>query len=152
MSAVIGCDPGTRGGVAVLRTDGTPSWVFAFRPEMTRGDFKLAMRTAAAELDYAGGHVGFLEKVGYRPGDGGKGEFTFGRAYGWCEMGLAMANVDVRDVLPMMWQSRLECLTGGDKNVSKRRAAELWPQMKMTHAIADALLIAEYGRRVLAGK
>jgi hypothetical protein len=37
--------------------------------------------------------------------------------------------------------------TKGDKNVSKRRAQELFPQLKVTHATADALLIAEYGRR-----
>jgi len=38
-------------------------------------------------------------------------------------------------------------MTGGDKNVSKRRAQELFPEIKITHAIADALLIAEYARR-----
>jgi len=42
------------------------------------------------------------------------------------------------------------CLTKGDKNVSKRRAQELFPALKVTHAIADALLIAEFARR--AGK
>jgi hypothetical protein len=40
-------------------------------------------------------------------------------------------------------------MSKGDKNVTKRRAQQLFPQLKVTHAIADALLIAEYGRRVL---
>jgi len=40
------------------------------------------------------------------------------------------------------------CMTKGDKNVSKRKAQELFPSMKVTHASADALLIAEYGRRM----
>jgi hypothetical protein len=31
--------------------------------------------------------------------------------------------------------------------VSKRKAQELFPGIKVTHAIADALLIAEYNRR-----
>jgi hypothetical protein len=39
------------------------------------------------------------------------------------------------------------CLTKGDKNVSKSRAQELFPSIKVTHAIADALLIAEHNRR-----
>ena len=39
-------------------------------------------------------------------------------------------------------------LSKGDKNVTKSRAQELFPELKITHAIADALLIAEYGRRV----
>ncbi len=43
-----------------------------------------------------------------------------------------------------------QILTKGDKNVSKRRAQELFPALKVTHAIADALLIAEFARR--AGK
>jgi hypothetical protein len=42
----------------------------------------------------------------------------------------------------------MSCLTKGDKNVTKSRAQELFPEVKVTHAIADALLIAEYGRRI----
>ncbi len=33
------------------------------------------------------------------------------------------------------------------KNALKARAQELWPSIRITHAIADALLIAEWGRR-----
>jgi hypothetical protein len=40
-------------------------------------------------------------------------------------------------------------MSAGNKNVTKTRAAQLFPGVKMTHAIADALLIAEYGRRCL---
>jgi hypothetical protein len=39
-------------------------------------------------------------------------------------------------------------MTKGDKNITKRKAQELFPEIKITHAIADSLLIAEYGRRV----
>jgi hypothetical protein len=38
-------------------------------------------------------------------------------------------------------------LSKGDKNVTKRKAQELFPSLKITHATADALLIAEYLRR-----
>jgi len=41
----------------------------------------------------------------------------------------------------------LECLTGGNKNVSKAKAKELFPGTKFTHTTADATLIAEFGRR-----
>jgi hypothetical protein len=37
-------------------------------------------------------------------------------------------------------------MTRGDKNVSKRRAQEIFPMIKVTHSVADALLIAEYNR------
>ena len=33
-----------------------------------------------------------------------------------------------------------------DKNVTKNRAQQLWPTIKVTHAIADALLLGEYCR------
>jgi hypothetical protein len=44
-----------------------------------------------------------------------------------------------------VWQKSLGCLTHGDKNVSKAAAQRLFPGMKITHATADALLIAYYG-------
>ncbi|MES2156156.1 MAG: hypothetical protein V4510_13560 [bacterium] len=143
----MGVDPGVRGGLAVLRADGTCAHLRAFRPDMTRGDFNSAVRCAVGELRYAGGSVAYLEQVQHITGDGAQGSFTFGRIYGWCEMALTAHGVTVRDVRPMMWQASLECLTGGDKNVSKRRAIALFPREKITHAVADALLISEYGRR-----
>ena len=41
----------------------------------------------------------------------------------------------------------MKCLTKGDKNVSKRKAQELFPGLKITHKIADALVLAKYGQR-----
>jgi len=40
----------------------------------------------------------------------------------------------------------LGCLSKGDKNVTKAKAQEQFPNIKVTHATADALLIALYGR------
>jgi hypothetical protein len=42
-------------------------------------------------------------------------------------------------------------LTKGDKHISKQRAQQLFPSAKVTHAIADALLLAEYCGRVHRG-
>ena len=154
---VIGGDPGTNGGVAVIDPLGKVLYVAGFRPDITIPEFRDVCREAAK---VAGPDAfGWVEKVGYmgpRPdnpkGDGGKGSFTFGRGYGWLEMGLCSHDVTVKHVAPMIWQARLECLTGGNKNVSKRRALDLFGAQvpKITHSIADALLIAEYGR-VMAG-
>ena len=41
----------------------------------------------------------------------------------------------------------MDCLTGGDKNVTKRKAQSLFPWVKVTHAIADSMLLAEYCRQ-----
>ncbi len=102
-------------------------------------------------MGYIGGHGPACPSCGKKSGgDGGQGSFTFGRGYGWAEMALTANGVTVRDVMPMTWQARMECLTGGDKNVSKRRAAVMFPRERLTHAVADAILIAEYGRLTLA--
>jgi hypothetical protein len=73
--------------------------------------------------------------------------FTFGRGYGALRMALTMFDLHFEEVTPRQWQKAMACLTGGDKNVSKRRAQELFPALTITHAIADALLIAEFSRR-----
>jgi hypothetical protein len=60
---------------------------------------------------------------------------------------LTALRVPYERVRPQAWQKAMGCLTKGDKNVSKRRAQELFPSLKVTHATADALLIAEFNRR-----
>jgi hypothetical protein len=39
-------------------------------------------------------------------------------------------------------------MTKGNKNITKQKAQELFPGIKVTHAIADALLIATYGKSI----
>jgi hypothetical protein len=78
---------------------------------------------------------------------GVKSAFTFGNGYGHLEMALTAAGIPFERVRPQKWQQAMGCMTKGDKNVSKRRAQELYPQLKVTHATADALLIATYGTR-----
>lgn len=61
-------------------------------------------------------------------------------------------------VAPSVWQ-RAFVLAGGPrdegitakKNRHKARAQELFPNLKITHACADALLLAEYCRRTREG-
>jgi hypothetical protein len=73
--------------------------------------------------------------------------FTFGNGFGHLEMALTAAGIPFERVSPQKWQKAMGCLTKGDKNVSKKRAQELFPSIKCTHATSDALLIAEYGNR-----
>lgn len=89
-----------------------------------------------------------------RPGAriGAKSSFTSGVGYGRLTMALTAMLVPFDEVMPIKWQNAMSARTGGDKNISKARAAHLFPGIKMTHAIADALLIAEYGRRLHQGK
>lgn len=150
MTAVMGVDPGVSGGLAVLRGDGTLIYMRGFSGAMLHGELIDVMKCAIGLLKAQDSRECFMEKVGFIRGDGGKGAFTFGTINGLLRGCSLALNVTVHDVYPALWQSRLECLTGGNKNVSKRRALELFPGERITHAVADALLIAEYGRRTLA--
>lgn len=91
--------------------------------------------------------MAFIEEVHSMPKQGVSSSFKFGKNYGSLLGILAASEVPYTLLTPHTWQKALRCLTGGDKNVSKARAQQLFPNIKVTHAIADSLLIAEYGWR-----
>lgn len=93
------------------------------------------------------GAKALLEKVHAMPGQGVTSMFTFGKGYGFLRGCLSSGGIPFDDVTPQAWQKALGCLTKGDKNVSKAKAQQLFPHLKITHATADALLIGEYLRR-----
>lgn len=64
---------------------------------------------------------------------------------------LIASKIPFETTTPLTWQRYMHCLTKGDKNVSKARAQELFPGVRVTHATADAILICEYGRRKALG-
>ena len=94
---------------------------------------------------------GVIEKVNAMPKQGVSSTFTFGTSFGFCQGLLVAAGIRFEFVTPRKWQKALNCLTGGDKNVSKARAQSLFPGVKVIHANADALLIAEFARRTAMG-
>lgn len=152
MKIIIGLDPGASGGIAWI-TDGKPC--VEKMPETLQDLWDLlcdikqgAGQNPSIRLSVAvEGCKAYLEQVHSMPGQGVASSFKFGQGYGALEMALTAAGIPFERVSPQKWQKALGCLTKGNKNVSKRKAQELFPQMKVTHATADALLIAEYGRR-----
>ena len=159
---IIGIDPGVKGGMALLTAAGGEVVETISFDGMKEKELAYAFRVWKAEAEShafrisrggSGADV-WIEKVGYMPGDGGMGSFTFGRIAGLLA-GLSWGQGwEPHYVYPMMWQSALGCLTRGNKNVSKNKAISLFPTYHaerprgITHGIADALLIAEYGRRM----
>ena len=89
----------------------------------------------------------YIEQVSSSPQMGVVSAFSFGRGYGNLEMALTAARIPFERVRPQVWQKALGCMTKGDKNVSKRKAQELFPAIKCTHSVSDALLIAYYGTK-----
>lgn len=136
----LGVDPGASGGIAVIWSGGDGS---AWNMPETEDDIVELL----LELQSANELFAVIEKVHSMPKQGVASSFAFGVSYGGLRMALAALKIRREHVTPQKWQKELGCLTKGDKNVSKRRAQELFPKIKVTHAIADALLIAEYARR-----
>ena len=143
MKLYIGIDPGLSGGVAFIPNSGEP-WAHKM-PETDRDLIDL-LRDSTRDMEARA----VIELVHSSPQMGVKSAFTFGEGFGRLQMALTALGVPYERVRPAVWQKAMGCLTKGDKNVSKRRAQELFPTLKVTHAIADALLIGEFARR--AGK
>lgn len=139
MSHIIGIDPGQSGGIAILGGE-TPE---AHKMPETVGDLVDLLRS----LSVAGARIAYVERVSTSPQMGVVSAGTFMRGLGNIEAACYAVGIRLEWVLPTKWQKAIGCMTGGDKNVSKRKAQELFPTLKITHAIADSLLLAEYGRR-----
>jgi hypothetical protein len=139
MKTIIGIDPGKSGGIAWIG-NGAPC--VEKMPDTLKDLFDLLL-----DISYEGNATAYLEQVTSSPQQGVKSAFTFGNGFGHLEMALTACSIPFQRIRPQAWQKALGCMSGGDKNVTKRRAQELFPHLTITHATADALLIAEYGRR-----
>lgn len=135
----LGVDPGKSGAAALM--------------DATTGEIVSTIKFSESERDI---HQWFLEidmahamleKVHSMPKQGVRSTFTFGQQYGFCRAMLIAHSFSFRDVAPGVWQRSMGCLSGGDKKVTYRKAQELFPHLKITHAIADACLLAEYARQ-----
>jgi crossover junction endodeoxyribonuclease RuvC len=135
----IGIDPGKSGGIAWIQ-DGKAC---VEKMPDTLQDLWELLRDIAAE----GRCKAYLEQIHSSPQMGVVSSFTFGNGFGHLEMALTAAGIPFERVRPQVWQKAMGCMTKGDKNVSKRKAQELFPQIKVNHYIADALLIAAYGAK-----
>ncbi len=97
-------------------------------------------------------HV-WIEKVGAMPGQGVTSMFGFGKGFGMWLGIIAALKIPYTEVPPQTWKKVI--MSGiHDKDAYRLQAQRLFPQCtkdlsrKMDNGRADALLIAEYGRRV----
>jgi Holliday junction resolvasome RuvABC endonuclease subunit len=139
---ILGIDPGLSGGIALISIDNPYTDYFTYsRTTMTEKDVIDEISSSCFIIEKA-----YLEKVHSMPRDGSASAFKFGKDYGMYLGILMTAKIPFQEVTPQVWQRSLKCLSKGDKNVTKRKAQQLFTKQKITHAVADALLIAEYGR------
>lgn len=142
---ILGIDPGQSGAIASISEDANA--VGFIRLDVTEKDISDWFAYQEKEIRFA-----YIEKVHSMPRQGVASSFKFGVNYGFLRGCLISHGIPFEEVTPQRWQKAMGCLTKGDKNISKARAQQLFPDIKITHAIADAILLAEYGRRLRAGE
>jgi hypothetical protein len=148
----LGIDPGVSGGIAAVDSQGHLCYAEAM-PENPRAIVRAIDRAIGMHAPRC-----VLEHVWSSPGWGHAGAFTFGRNFGSLEGVLAAAGVTYDLVVPRTWQPAMGVIippgtnSTDRKNIGKARAQELFPGVVCTHTISDALLLAEYCRRLCLGR
>lgn len=152
---VIGIDPGKSGGIAVI----SDAEVETHKMPATETDLLELLREYSGLKKSGLGvtwAIAFTEKVHAGPKMASSAAFKFGEGVASIRMACLALNIRLEYVTPQKWQKEFGLIVKGrglgqddtsKKNRNKARAQELFPGIKMTHAIADALLIAEFGRR-----
>jgi crossover junction endodeoxyribonuclease RuvC len=154
---IVGVDPGLTGGIA---------WLFPNLPVIVKpmpvagGEIDLSeVARQLAKVPKVECHV-FLERAQPMPKQGVCSSFNYGASY-WGVRGICAAlGIPYTLVAPVKWH-RLLCV--GDKGKPKERALraciQLFPDVELRvgkgrkphEGVVDALLVAEFGRRLLNG-
>lgn len=151
MICYIGIDPGASGGLVCLSGAGGVR-SFIGMPD-TVADLVETLQAWSTGCTV----VAYMESVHSSPQMGVSSAFKFGRNVGVIEGVLAALKIRHEFVSPQKWQKAMGLLSKGralgrgdsaKKKANKAAAQSLFPGLKITHAIADALLIGEYGRRI----
>lgn len=143
--AWIGIDPGASGAIAIIHQSGNVNWI---KNDSTEHELAEWLQDCASAFDC----FAIIEQVSAMPKQGVASTFKFGRSFGFLIGLLTALRVPYESHRPQAWQKHMRCMTKGDKNVSKAAAQRLWPATKITHANADALLIAEFGRQIVGAR
>jgi hypothetical protein len=158
--AVIGVDCGLDGAVAFLEPDGRRVTVLRM-PTVVEGVGKGVRRRVdlwrlheiLVNMKSEGATTAIVEKVQSQPNDGHVQAFSFGWSAGVVSMGLACVKLRMVYVSPITWKRAFKL--GKDKNLSRLRASQLFPED--THqwplvgddGLAEAALIAHWGRSIM---
>lgn len=153
---IAGIDPGSTGAIAVIDDHG--GYVaHLIMPVVKLGKSTRVNGAAVAAFlrEHPVRHV-FIERVAAMPGQGVASTFTFGHAAGLVEGVVTGMGLPVDSVTPQAWK-RAAGLIGTDKDASRSRAVQLYPDLRILdlkgkgQAVADAILIARFGMQALPG-
>jgi len=151
---IISIDPGLGGAVAVLAPDGslvalhdTPVLTLQVS-RGTRQCYDIPGMAAVLQPYVGPGVHVVIEESQAMPGQGVRSMFTTGFGYGlWIGL-LTALQIPYSPIRPAIWKKTFSL--GKDKEASRLRAMQLFPQAdlrhKKDHGRAEALLLAVYGR------
>lgn len=163
---VVGIDVGLDGGIAVLRVGHEETMhATAFPMPVLGGKGKRCINETGLKSMLAGlGDIGmvFVERAHPMPKQGASSGFNFGVTYGLICGIVVGLGIPYTVVSAVTWQKVMLAGTPGTdtKQRSIMAACRLFPTLdlratercrKLHDGMADALLIAEYGRRMLNG-
>ena len=141
---VVGVDPGVNGGVSFFHKD----WIHvATLPQNALDLLELIDEYTRMEES----SVIYLEQI-YLPA-GKAGALGFASGWGKCIAVAEILGMNLIKVRPQEWMKTLNCLTRGNKNVTKLKAGEIFGNVKyddgkkipITHWSSDSLLIGYFG-------
>lgn len=152
----VGIDPGLQGAIAVIDGEGRFQEVVDM-PVITTRRKEIDFVTLWPILSriIADARFVVLEKVGGLPKQSAPAAFNFGAGWGFLRAALIASQVRHDLISPQRWKKSI--LEGGfkDKGASRECARRHFPDahdhlnLKKHHGRAEALLMAEYGRRML---
>lgn len=161
---IIGIDPGLDGAVSIIYENGEVVFFDTETLDIVSGRKKKREYNINANADILrlplqvftkGNIVVILEKIHSMPGQGVRSMFSMGEGFGMWKGIIAGLNLSMELITPQKWKKAMMDGMGKEKDASRQRAIQLFPQcsenlkLKKHHGRADALLIAEWGRRNL---
>jgi crossover junction endodeoxyribonuclease RuvC len=152
---IIAIDPGKSGGWAFLDTDGAITLRKMPQLKYKVGKVeKVATDWGAIREFFADFHgcdlTVWLEQVGGNVGkqQTGASMFSFGDNYGFMRGLCYGLGLRLEMVTPQRWQKDLAIPSGdGRKKLLKNEATRRYPNLKVTDATCDALLILDWAKR-----
>lgn len=152
---IIGIDPGSLGGVAVLDTQ--ENLIKTIKMPETFPDIYNLIRNIASDCGTVN-IIAVMENVGHgMPGQSSSATAKFARHNGHLEMALYAVGIRTEMVTPQKWQRHYSNSIGTSKGLEKTvwknrlkgEAQRLFPSVNVTLWNADAILMANYGRKLL---
>ena len=140
----IGIDPGINGGIAIIYND---AYTVHKCPNTIQemADVLITLKDQAPNLPM----YCIIEKVHSMPGNSGRSMFTFGCNYGqWLGI-LAVLRIPYIEVTPQKWMKHFGAMPKDKKDRKshiKHLAQQRFPDVDITLATSDAMLIASYMR------